>query len=68
MRHQGECVNVKESFDGGAGQGRHLDRWGRILPSWWTATTSWQVIGVGGGGSNAVDRMAKQDITGVEFW
>lgn len=27
-----------------------------------------KVIGVGGGGSNAVNRMVTQDITGVEFW
>jgi cell division protein FtsZ len=27
-----------------------------------------QVIGVGGGGSNAVNRMVGSDINGVEFW
>ena len=27
-----------------------------------------QVIGVGGGGSNAVNRMLKSDLQGVEFW
>ncbi len=27
-----------------------------------------KVIGVGGGGSNAVNRMVSQDINGVEFW
>ena len=27
-----------------------------------------KVIGVGGGGSNAVNRMVTQDISGVEFW
>ena len=27
-----------------------------------------KVIGVGGGGSNAVNRMVETDIQGVEFW
>ena len=27
-----------------------------------------QVIGVGGGGSNAVNRMLQSDLTGVDFW
>jgi cell division protein FtsZ len=27
-----------------------------------------KVIGVGGGGSNAVNRMIERDITGIEFW
>lgn len=27
-----------------------------------------KVIGVGGGGTNAVNRMVEQDIQGVEFW
>lgn len=27
-----------------------------------------QVIGVGGGGSNAVNRMLSSDLQGVEFW
>lgn len=27
-----------------------------------------QVIGVGGGGSNAVNRMLQSDLQGVEFW
>jgi cell division protein FtsZ len=27
-----------------------------------------QVIGVGGGGSNAVNRMKQSDLKGVEFW
>lgn len=27
-----------------------------------------QVIGVGGGGSNAVNRMLQSALTGVEFW
>ena len=27
-----------------------------------------QVIGVGGGGSNAVNRMIQSDLRGVEFW
>ncbi len=27
-----------------------------------------QVIGVGGGGSNAVNRMIQSDVKGVDFW
>jgi len=27
-----------------------------------------KVVGVGGGGSNAVNRMVDADINGVEFW
>jgi len=27
-----------------------------------------KVVGVGGGGSNAVNRMVNADINGVEFW
>lgn len=27
-----------------------------------------KVIGVGGGGTNAVNRMVEQNIAGVEFW
>lgn len=27
-----------------------------------------QVIGVGGGGSNAVNRMLQSDLAGVDFW
>ncbi len=27
-----------------------------------------KVIGVGGGGSNAVNRMIANDVTGIEFW
>ena len=32
------------------------------------STTLSQVVGVGGGGSNAVNRMVGSDINGVEFW
>jgi hypothetical protein len=28
----------------------------------------WQVFGVGGGGSNAVNNMINNDIQGIEFW
>ena len=31
-------------------------------------TTFVQVIGVGGGGSNAVNRMLQSELTGVELW
>lgn len=33
-----------------------------------TGHALWQVIGVGGGGSNAVNRMIQSDLRGVEFW
>ena len=40
-----------------------------ILPLTQTLLPSFaQVVGVGGGGSNAVNRMVGSDINGVEFW
>ena len=39
----------------------------QLLSSARTAPTR-QVIGVGGGGSNAVNRMVDAGFTGVEFW
>ena len=42
-----------------------ISRSGDIVPS---SVAKIKVIGVGGGGSNAVNRMIASDVTGVEFW
>jgi hypothetical protein len=50
----------------------YLGRSGKVREGVFThdLIVSWgrQVIGVGGGGGNAVYRMVKQNIVGVEFW
>ena len=38
---------------------------GQIIPN---STARIKVIGVGGGGCNAVDRMVESSLTGIDFW
>ncbi|HEY9852664.1 MAG TPA: cell division protein FtsZ [Leptolyngbyaceae cyanobacterium] len=49
----------------GKGMAEETARGGDIIPS---RIAKIKVIGVGGGGSNAVNRMIASDLSGVEFW
>jgi hypothetical protein len=56
---------TRSAFDGGDDQYRTA---GAIFPDGGLSPCVIKVIGVGGGGSNAVDRMLDTDVGGVDFW
>jgi len=62
--HQGERAASALPAGSVPGSGGAL----RHRPDVISACPRAQVIGVGGGGSNAVNRMLKSDLQGVEFW
>ncbi len=57
-------VNYGQNHDSKKIPGEEI-RMGDIVPG---RVANIKVIGVGGGGSNAVNRMIASDVTGVEFW
>ncbi|MEH2324565.1 MAG: cell division protein FtsZ [Nostoc sp.] len=68
------AVNSTNPFNNGLNFGQNHDskkispensRIGEIVPG---RVANIKVIGVGGGGGNAVNRMIESDVSGVEFW
>ncbi|MFN6560977.1 MAG: cell division protein FtsZ [Nostoc sp. ChiSLP01] len=68
------AVNSTNPFNSGLNFGQNHDhkkistensRIGEIVPG---RVANIKVIGVGGGGGNAVNRMIESDVSGVEFW
>lgn len=59
-------LHLEQKYIRGVATGEdNLSSDSKILPS---RVANIKVIGVGGGGGNAVNRMIESDVTGVEFW